>query len=59
MALLNSLLKKNVKATYKPNPLKNYVEKTLADTTKAEKILKFRAKYSFEEWLNHHVCRDQ
>ena len=41
MYILNRFLKKDAKAVYAPNPVKNYVEKTLANTTKAEKILKF------------------
>jgi len=49
--LLNKTLGKNIKPTYKPNPIKNYVYHTLADTTKAEKILGFKAKISLEEGL--------
>ena len=36
---------------YKPNPIKNYVYHTLADTTKAERILGFKAKISLEEGI--------
>lgn len=32
-----------------PNPIKNYVYHTLADTTKAEEILGFKAKISLED----------
>jgi len=46
---LNKLLGKNIKPIYKPNPIKNYVYHTLADTTKAEKLLGFKAKISLEE----------
>ena len=42
---------KNIKPIYKPNPIKNYVYHTLADTTKAEKMLGFKAKISLEEGL--------
>ncbi|MCS7120958.1 MAG: NAD-dependent epimerase/dehydratase family protein [Nitrososphaerota archaeon] len=49
--ILNRLLGKNLKPIYKPNPIKNYVERTLADTTKAEKLLGFKAKVSLEEGL--------
>jgi len=48
---LNRLLGKNVKPVYKPNPIKNYVYHTLADTTKAEKLLGFKAKVTLEEGL--------
>jgi len=49
--LLNELLGKNIKPIYRPNPIKNYVYHTLADTTKAEKLLGFKAKISLEEGL--------
>jgi len=49
--LINRLLGKDVKPVYKPNPIKNYVYHTLADTTKAEKILGFKAKVSLEEGI--------
>jgi len=47
--ILNKLLGKNIKPIYKPNPIKNYVYHTLADTTKAEKLLGFKAKIPLEE----------
>jgi len=49
--LLNKLLGKNIRPIYRPNPIKNYVYHTLADTTKAEKLLGFKAKISLEEGL--------
>ena len=49
--ILNRLLGKNIKPVYKPNPIKNYVYHTLADTSKAEKMLGFKAKISLEEGL--------
>jgi UDP-glucose 4-epimerase len=49
--ILNTLLRKSVKPIYKPNPIKNYVHYTLADTTKAEKLLGFKAKIKLEEGL--------
>jgi len=49
--ILNRLLGKNIKPVYKPNPIKNYVYHTLADTTKAERILGFKAKISLEDGL--------
>jgi len=36
---------------YVETPLKNYVDKTLADTRKAERILRFRAKIDVMEYL--------
>jgi len=50
--LLNKLLDKNIKPIYKPNPIKNYVYHTLADTTKAERVLGFKAKIKFEEGVS-------
>ena len=49
--ILNRILGKNIKPIYRPNPIKNYVYHTLADTTKAEKLLGFKAKISLEEGL--------
>lgn len=49
--ILNRLLGKNIKPIYKPNPIKNYVYHTLADTTKAERLLGFKAKITLEEGL--------
>jgi UDP-glucose 4-epimerase len=49
--ILDRLLGKDMKPIYKPNPIKNYVYHTLADTTKAKKILGFKAKIKFEEGL--------
>ena len=49
--ILNRLLGKNIKPVYKPNPIKNYVYHTLADTTKAEKVLGFKAKITLEEGI--------
>jgi UDP-glucose 4-epimerase len=49
--LLNKALKTNIKAVYETNPIKNYVYQTLANTTKAEKILKFKAKKNLEQGI--------
>ncbi|MEM0101408.1 MAG: NAD-dependent epimerase/dehydratase family protein [Candidatus Methanomethyliaceae archaeon] len=49
--LINKILEKNIKPIYKPNPIKNYVYHTLADTSKAEKILEFRAKINLEDGI--------
>lgn len=58
--MINRLLKKDTRPIYKPNPIKNYVYHTLADTTKAEKILGFRAKTSLEDGIKrliqYYVC---
>lgn len=51
IGLINKFLRKSVKPVYKPNPIKNYVYHTLADTTKAERVLGFKAKISLEEGI--------
>ena len=49
--ILNRLLEKDVKPIYKPNPIKNYVYHTLADTKRAEKKLGFKAKTRLEDGI--------
>ena len=49
--LLNEMLRKNIKPVYRPNPIKNYVYDTLADTTKAERVLGFKAKTNLREGI--------
>ncbi|MCW4021445.1 MAG: NAD-dependent epimerase/dehydratase family protein, partial [Candidatus Bathyarchaeota archaeon] len=51
--LLNKALGKNVKPIYEPNPIKNYVQYTLADTSKAESVLGFKAKILLEAGIKH------
>lgn len=46
--LLNKILGTNIQPQYVPNPIKNYVYRTQADTTKAEKQLGFKAKTTLE-----------
>lgn len=53
--LLKKKLGKNVKPTYIPNPIKNYVYHTLADTTKAKELLKFEAKTKLEEGIERTI----
>lgn len=49
--IINNYLGKDIKPIYKLNPIKNYVYHTLADITKAEKILGFKARISIEEGI--------
>lgn len=49
--LLNEKLGKNIRPIRKPMPITNYVFETLADTTKAQKILGFKAKITLEEGI--------
>lgn len=48
---LNQALGTNIKPIYVKNPIKNYVQYTQADTTKAEKELKFKAKIRLNEGI--------
>jgi UDP-glucose 4-epimerase len=48
---LNELIGKNIRPIYKPNPIKNYVKDTLADTAKAEKMLGFKAKTTLKDGI--------
>lgn len=48
---LNAALKKNIKPKYVPLPMTNYVMETKADTTKAEKVLGFKAKITLDEGI--------
>jgi len=49
--LLNEVLNKNIEPIYRPNPIKNYVYHTLADTSKAESILGFKAKIPLKKGI--------
>jgi len=53
--LLNKILGKDIKPKYVENPLKNYVNLTLADTTKAENVLGFKTKFSLEEGIKDYL----
>jgi UDP-glucose 4-epimerase len=48
---LNSILGTDVKAKYIEMPVKNYVMETLADVSKAERILNFRAGIDLDRGL--------
>jgi UDP-glucose 4-epimerase len=49
--MISDALGREVRLVYKPNPIKNYVYHTLADTTKAEKMLGFKAKTPLREGI--------
>ena len=55
VAILNRRLGLKIVPAYAPNPIKNYVMHTQADTTKAEKVLGFRAKIKLEEGIEKTV----
>lgn len=47
--MINQILHKNLKAEYTLNPYPSYQSNTQADTTKAETILNFKAKWELQE----------
>ncbi len=49
---INALLGSDVKAKFIEMPVKNYVMETLADTSKAERVIGFRAKVGLDEGLH-------
>ena len=49
--ILNKILNKNIRPIYIKNPVKNYMDKQMADTAKARKILGFKAKISLEQGI--------
>ncbi|MEM2954831.1 MAG: NAD-dependent epimerase/dehydratase family protein [Candidatus Nanoarchaeia archaeon] len=52
ISILNAKLNKQIKPKYVSNPIKNYVYCTLADTTKAEQVLGFKAKVDLNEGID-------
>jgi UDP-glucose 4-epimerase len=48
IGILGKQMGKEIKPTYVKNPISNYVEHTLADTSKSREMLGFTAKYSLE-----------
>jgi UDP-glucose 4-epimerase len=52
---LNAALGTNIAPKYVKNPLKNYVMHTLAETSKAEKLLGFKAKVTLDEGIDRTV----
>jgi UDP-glucose 4-epimerase len=53
LKILGVLVGKPVKAKYVPNPISNYIYRTVADTSKAEKLLGFRAEVPLAEGITH------
>jgi len=52
---VNRHLGKDIKPTYTPNPIHNYVFDTLADTLYCRNLLGFKARIRFQEGLKEHV----
>lgn len=47
--VLNACMGLDIKPQYVPNPIKNYVQHTLSDTAKSEKVLGFKARYNLAD----------
>jgi len=47
--VLNACMGLDIKPQYVPNPIKNYVQHTLSDTAKSEKVLGFKARYDLAD----------
>ena len=59
VAILNGVLKTNIKPVYIKNPLQNYVFETLADTKKAKKMLGFKTKISLNEGVKKILLNEE
>ncbi len=57
--LLDENLGKNIKPIHQPMPMKNYVFETLADTTKAEKMLGFKAKTTLKQGIKQLIKEEK
>ncbi|MBP7067369.1 MAG: NAD-dependent epimerase/dehydratase family protein [Methanothrix sp.] len=53
--MLNQKLESAIEPTYTENPIKNYVQHTLADTSKCRAILKFEAQFTLVEGIRRLV----
>lgn len=51
LEIIHKTTGRNLPPKYVENPIKNYINRTLADVSKAEKMLGFRAKTSVEEGI--------
>jgi UDP-glucose 4-epimerase len=55
VGLLNRELGTAIKPKYVPNPIKNYVKHTQADTTRAQRLLNFRAEVPLKEGVRRAI----
>lgn len=56
IALINGALGTDIKTEFVDNPIKNYVQETLADTAKSKAMLGFEAKISLSEGIRRLVA---
>jgi UDP-glucose 4-epimerase len=55
IGMLNQKLVSAVEPKYTENPIKNYVQHTMADTSKCKEILKFEAQFTLKEGISNLV----
>ena len=58
IGMINAELGTDIKQKYVENPIKNYVQDTLADTGKCQEALGFQARISLEEGIRGLVAED-
>ncbi|KXB07265.1 nucleoside-diphosphate sugar epimerase [candidate division MSBL1 archaeon SCGC-AAA382C18] len=56
--MLNEKLDKSIKPEYQENPIKNYIERTHADISKAKKLLDYKPTISLEEGIEQMIQRE-
>lgn len=57
--LLNEKLGKSIEPEYVKNPIENYVDRTLADISKAEKLLDYEPSVTLEEGVEEMIEREK
>lgn len=57
--LINDVLGTDIRPTHLPNPILNYVDRTLGDTTKSQRYLGFKYRYSLREGLDELVSYEE
>ena len=57
VTIINSVLKTEITPSYTENPIKGYIHETLADTSKAQELLGFKASLSLEKGIRTLVNR--
>lgn len=56
LEIISRVTGKKIAAKYVPNPIRNYIYRTLADTSRTEKAIGFRAKTTVEEGISAMVA---
>jgi len=59
VSLFNEMLGTDIRPNYFPNPIQNYVDRTLGDTRKAERYLGFKYRYTLNEGLAELIAYEE